>query len=103
MMVRPEFWMFVGMAAVASLFCRFGGFWLMHYIAITPRLEAALKATPIAVMAGIVAPAALRGSWPEWIGLAAVVAVMRLMKNDLAAAIVGVGVVALARSGQLLG
>jgi uncharacterized membrane protein len=103
MTVRPEFWIFLGLMAAASVFCRFGGFWLMQHVAVTPRLEAALKATPVAVMAGIVAPAALRGSWPEWIGLAAVAAVMHVAKNDLAAAIAGVAVVAMARSGQLFG
>jgi uncharacterized membrane protein len=103
MSVRPEFWVILGAFAAASLFCRFGGFWLMRYVTITPRLEAALKATPLAVMAGIVTPAALQGSWPEWIALAATALVMKLGGNDLAAAVAGVVAVAVLRSWQLAG
>lgn len=103
MSVRPEFWVILGALAAASLFCRFGGFWLMRYVTITPRLEAALKATPLAVMAGIVTPAALQGSWPEWIALAATALVMKLGGNDLAAAVAGVVAVAVLRSWQLAG
>ncbi len=101
MSVRPEFWLFLAAMTAASIACRFGGFWVMRYVAITPRLEAALKATPLAVMAGIVAPAAARGSWPEWIALLAVLAVVRVAGSETAAALVGVAVVALLRSGQL--
>jgi uncharacterized membrane protein len=103
MSVRSEFWVILGALAVVSLFCRFGGFWLMRFVTITPRLEAALKATPLAVMAGIVTPPILQGSWPEWIALAATALVMRLGGNDLAAAVAGVAVVATLRSGQLAG
>jgi uncharacterized membrane protein len=103
MSVRPEFWLFLAVLASASLFCRFGGFWVMRYVTITPRLEAALKATPLAVMAGIVTPAAMRGSWPEWVALVATGIAMRLTGSDLGAAIVGVAAVALLRSGHLAG
>jgi uncharacterized membrane protein len=103
MSVRPEFWLFLAVLAAASLFCRFGGFWLMRYVMTTPRLEAALKATPLAVMAGIVTPAAMVGSWPEWLALAATAAAMRLTGSDLGAALVGVAAVAVFRSGYLAG
>lgn len=103
MSVRPEYWAFLLVLAAASLFCRFGGFWIMRYVMISPRLESTLKAAPIAVMAGIVVPAMLRGSWPEWLALVAAAAAMRLSGSDLFAAIVGVAAVALLRSGQLAG
>jgi uncharacterized membrane protein len=101
--VRPEFWFFLGALAAASLVCRFGGFWIMRFVTITPRLEAALKATPLAVMVGIVTPALARGSWPEWLGFAAAVGATRASGSDLIGALAGVVVAALARSGQLLG
>ncbi|MGL4239991.1 MAG: AzlD family protein [Beijerinckiaceae bacterium] len=103
MSVRPEFWLFLSMLAAASLVCRFGGFWLMRFVTITPRLETALKAMPLAVMTGIVTPALLRGSWPEWAGVATAAAVMRISGSDLAGALAGVAVVALGRSGHLVG
>jgi uncharacterized membrane protein len=101
MNVRPEFWLFLSLMAAASLVCRFGGFWIMRFVTITPRLEAALKATPLAVMAGIVTPALMRGSWPEWLGVAAAIAAMRVSGSDLLGALAGVATVALARSGQI--
>ena len=58
------------------------------------RVEAALRATPIAVMAGIVAVAALRGGPAEWIATAAVLVAMRITGNDIISAFVGVGLLA---------
>ena len=83
---------------LASFACRVGGFWLMRFVTVTPRLRAALAAAPLAVMLGIVTPAALRGGVPEWIALVATFAAMRLFRSDLAAMFVGVAAVALARA-----
>jgi uncharacterized membrane protein len=66
----------------------------MRFVKIGPRLDAALKATPIAVMVGIAAPAALHGSWPEWLALATVIITMKLVRNDLVAAVTGVALLA---------
>ncbi len=97
MMVRPEFLPILILMGLVSFFCRAGGFWLMRFVTVTPRLESALKATPLAVMIGIVVPVAARGSLPEIIALIAIVIVMRFANNDLMAAFTGVGVVAVAR------
>jgi uncharacterized membrane protein len=86
----------VGMA-VASYACRVGGFLLMGYLTITPRLEAALRAMPIGVMAGIVAPSVAAGRPPEIAGLLAVALVMKLTRSDIAAAVAGAAVVAVSR------
>ena len=78
--------------------CRAAGFWLMGLLRVTPRVEAALRAAPLAVMIGIVAPAALRGSVAEVAGLAASAAVMILRRNDLLATFAGLLVVAALRA-----
>ena len=57
--------------AFASFACRAGGFWLMRFVTVTPRLRTTLAAAPLAVMIGIVTPAALRGGVAEITGLAA--------------------------------
>ena len=44
--------------ALAAFACRAGGFWLMRFVNVTPRVQAARKAAPLAVMLGIVIPAA---------------------------------------------
>jgi uncharacterized membrane protein len=84
--------------ALASFVCRAGGFWMMRFVAITPRVEAALRAAPLAVMIGVVAPAALRGGVAELGGLAAVGLTMLWRRNDLLATLAGVAVVALLRA-----
>jgi uncharacterized membrane protein len=83
--------------ALASFACRISGFLLMGYVRITPRVEAALKAIPLSVMVGIVTPAATAGKLPELLGLLAVGLVMKLVRNDLAAAVAGAATVGVAR------
>jgi uncharacterized membrane protein len=97
MIFRPEFLHLLAAMALAAYACRVGGFLLMRFVRVTPRVEAALKATPLAVMIGIVLPAALRGGPPEWLALGAIALVMRLWPNDVAAAMIGVAVVAALR------
>ena len=82
---------------VASFVSRAGGFWLMRYVPTTPAVEAALKATPLAVMVGIVTPVAARGNLPELAALAAILVTMRFTNNDLIGAIIGVATVAVLR------
>lgn len=83
--------------ALASFACRISGFLLMGYVPITPRVESALKAIPMSVMVGIVTPAASSGKLPELLALVAVGLVMKLVRNDLAAAVAGAVTVAIAR------
>lgn len=98
MNLRPELLPALLALALAAFLCRAGGFWLMRYVTVTPRLKAALGAAPLAVMLGIVAPAAARGELPELLGLGVIVGVMRLSRNDLLAALAGVATVAVSRA-----
>lgn len=84
--------------ALASYACRVGGFWLMRFVTVTPRLQATLSAAPLAVMLGIVTPVAMRGGVAEWIGLVATFIAMRVSRSDLAAMFCGIAAVALARA-----
>ena len=90
-------WILLALAlAVAAYACRAGGFWLMRFIEVTPRVEAAMRAAPPAVMIGVVAPAALHGGIPELAGLA-VGLVMGWRGNDVVAMLAGVAAVAITR------
>ena len=82
---------------IAAALCRLCGFWFMRLIPITPRVEAGLKAIPLAVMIAIIVPPVVRGGVPETIALFATLAVVRLGANDLIAVLVGMGSVAAAR------
>ncbi len=83
---------------LAAFACRAGGFWLMRFVAVTPRMEAALSAAPLAVMVGVVGPAALHGGVAEFTGLAVVGAVMWWRGKDVVAMLAGVVAVALVRA-----
>jgi uncharacterized membrane protein len=96
-MPDTDFLVAVAALAVASYFCRAGGFMMMRYVRITPRMQSALKAVPLAVMIGIVMPAAMTGRPPELAALVAVAVVMKLTGNELLAALAGLVVVALGR------
>jgi len=80
--------------ALASYSCRISGFWVMRFVRVTARVEAALRAAPLAVMVGIVAPAAVRGGMPELVGLATVAMMMRWRGSDVTATLAGVAAVA---------
>jgi uncharacterized membrane protein len=98
MTIRPEILLFILALGCASLACRFCGFWIMRFVAITPRVEAALRATPVAVMVGLVVPAATRGGVVELTGILIAGIAMKLTRSDLLAAVIGVAVVAVGRA-----
>ncbi len=84
--------------AGAALICRLAGFLAMRFLPPSARLDAALKATPLAVMAGITAQALAAGGWVEALALGAAMGLSVLTRNDVGAAIAGVGVAALLRA-----
>lgn len=96
-----RFYLALAAMAAASYACRIAGFVLMGWVAITPRVEAALKAIPLGVMVGIVMPAAASGRVPELLGLAVVALAVRLTRSDVVAAMLGAGAVGLGRALQL--
>lgn len=83
--------------AAAALICRMAGFMLMRVMPASPRLEAALRATPLSVMAGITALALANGGLAEVLALGAVVGLTVLLGSDVAAALLGVAAVAALR------
>lgn len=83
--------------AAAAFLCRVAGFTLMRFVPVSARVEAALRATPLAVMAAITALALQAGGLAEALALAAAVALTRLVGSDVAAALMGVAVVAALR------
>jgi uncharacterized membrane protein len=83
---------------VAAALCRLAGYGFMRFVPLTPRVEAGLKAVPLAVMIGIMGPPVLKGGMPEIVGLVATIAAVRLGLNDLIALVAGMGMVAALRA-----
>ncbi len=96
--MRADVFVAIAILGVLSYACRFGGFFLMRYVSMTPRVEAWLRAMPIALVGAIVGPVAVNGGAPEWIGLAAAIGLMRVTGNEFVSAIGAVVLVALARA-----
>jgi len=97
MPIRPDILIAILVMGFASHLCRMSGFFLMRYVAITPRVEAWLSAIPIALIGAVLAPVAVKGGPPEWAGLAAALGTMRMTGNDFLSAIAAVLVVAFVR------
>ena len=83
--------------AAAAFLCRVAGFTLMRLVPVSPRIEAALRATPLAVMAGIAVLALQSGGLAEALALTAGVGLTVLIGSDVAAALLGVVIVAALR------
>lgn len=92
-----NFPLLLAVMAAASFLCRVAGFTLMRFVPVSSRVEAALRATPLAVMAGITALAVQQGGLAEGLALASVVGLTLVLRSDVAAALLGVVVVAALR------
>jgi uncharacterized membrane protein len=96
-LISNETLLAIAVMTFAAALCRLSGYWFMSLIPITPRVEAALGAIPLAVMIGIMVPAVMKGGVPEALGLVTVFMAVRLAANDLVATLAGLIVVAVAR------
>ena len=95
--MMPTFPAMLAVMFAAALVCRLGGFLMMRFLPPSPRLEAALRATPLSVMAGITALAVAGGQVADAVALGAVVVLTVATRNDVLSAIAGVGIVAVLR------
>lgn len=75
--------------AVATLLTRIGGFWMMSYVNISPRLERFLRHTAGGVLIAIVVAAAMKGDPAMWAGLAAAVIAMLVLRKSMTAILIG--------------
>lgn len=82
----------------AALFCRFAGYLAMRYLPPSARLDAALRATPLAVMAGITAQALAAGGLVEALALGTATGLSLWTRNDVGAAVAGVAMAAALRA-----
>jgi uncharacterized membrane protein len=78
--------------ALATLLTRVGGFWLMSYVTLSPRLERFLRHTAGGVLVAIVTAAAMKGDPAMWAGLAAAVGIMLLLRKSMTAILSGMAI-----------
>lgn len=88
---------FAVMTAV-TVASRLGGFWLMSYVDVTPRVRRMLDALPGSIIVAAALPVAVNGGPVVMFALAAAMAVSIIRRNDFIAVITGMTVAALARA-----
>lgn len=94
MTLRADVLTAILLMGMASYACRAGGYFLMRYVAITPRVETWLKSIPVALIGAILGPIAANGGPAEWLGLIAAIGVMYATGNDFLSTVAAVGAVA---------
>src|SRR5258707_3929938 len=97
-LVHGDVLLVIAAMAAVTLSLRTGGYFLMSYVTVTPRVRRMLDALPGSVIAAAVLPVALQGG-P--VAIAAVVLAMLAMyfsRSDIVAIVVGVGAAALLRA-----
>jgi uncharacterized membrane protein len=98
MALEPHVVVVIVAMAVATYATRAGGFLLMRWVRLTPRVEAWIRHIPGAVIISLVAPAALTRGPAEALAVIVTAVVMVATKNELAAMSAGIAAVAGARA-----
>lgn len=88
---------FAVMAAV-TIASRIGGYWLMGYVNVTPRVRRMLDAMPGSIIVAAALPVAVNGGPVVMFAIGAAIAAAIILRNDFIAVITGMAVAALARA-----
>ncbi|KPF90260.1 branched-chain amino acid ABC transporter [Rhodopseudomonas sp. AAP120] len=88
---------FAVMTAV-TVASRLGGFWLMGYVNVTPRVRRMLDALPGSIIVAAALPVAVNGGPIVMVALAAAITVSVIRRNDFLAVATGMLVAAVARA-----
>ena len=70
---------------------RLGGYFMMSYVSVTPRVRRMLDALPGSVISAAVLPVALQGGPVAVTAVLLAMAAMYLTRNDIIAVVVGIG------------
>jgi uncharacterized membrane protein len=92
------FWLVIVAMTAVNYAIRSGGFILMGYVPLTPRVRAILNALPGAVVMASVLPLMVRGGLPAWAAVLVALGIMAWRRNDLLAVVCGMGAAALIRA-----
>lgn len=82
----------------ATYLTRAGGYWLMGYVRLTPRVRKMLEASPGAVIVATILPLVVRDGVPAAAAVVTGGVVMYLLRRDYLAVFAGMAVAAAARA-----
>ncbi len=97
-LVRPDVMIAFTVMAAVTIASRLGGFWLMGYVNVTPRVRRMLDALPGSIIIAAALPVAVNGGPVVIFAIAAALVIAIVLRNDFIAVIVGMTVAALARA-----
>ena len=92
------FWLVIAAMTAVNYAIRTGGFILMGYVPLTPRVRAILNALPGAVVVAIVLPLMVQGGLPAWAAVIVSIALMAWRRSDLLAVVFGMAAAASIRA-----
>jgi uncharacterized membrane protein len=93
---------FAVMTAV-TVASRLGGYWLMGYVNVTPRVRRMLDALPGSIIVAAALPVAVNGGLVVMFAIGAAMVVTIIRRNDFLAVMTGMVVAALARAAGFSG
>lgn len=97
-LVRSDVMLAFAVMMVVTVASRLGGFWLMGYVNVTPRVRRMLDALPGSIIIAAALPVAVNGGPIVLLAIAAAIAVTIIRRNEFVAVITGMLVAALARA-----
>ena len=97
-LVHGDVMLAVAAMTAVTLSMRLGGYFLMSYVTVTPRVRRMLDALPGSVIAAAVLPVALQGGAVAIAAVVLAMLAMYLSRSDIVAIVVGVGAAALLRA-----
>jgi uncharacterized membrane protein len=97
-LVHGDVMLAIAAMTLVTVSLRLGGYFLMSYVSVTPRVRRMLDALPGSVIAAAVLPVALQGGPVAVTAVLLAMAAMYVTRSDVIAIVVGVGAAALLRA-----
>ncbi len=97
-LLRSDVMLAFAVMTAVTVAARLGGFWLMGYVNVTPRVRRMLDALPGSIIVAAALPIAVNGGPVVMFAIVAAIAATVVFRNDFIAVIVGMTVAALARA-----
>lgn len=96
----PPYVAFLALGAI-NVMLRLGGFWLMGFVPLSPRVRHMLEALPGSVVMATIVPLAAHGGAPAALAMLTGLGVMLVWRNDFLALAAGMSAAALLRAFSL--
>lgn len=96
-LLRTDIMIAIAVMGLVTVTLRLGGFWLMGFVPVTPRVRRMLDALPGSIIAAAVLPVVVTGGIVAQLAVISAMVSMWLTRNDFVAVITAMGIAALAR------